>query len=153
MQRLELKVPPVAVFLVFSIVMWVAARELPRASFQVPGAGVIAAILAIISAGLGITAILAFRRNSTTVHPSRPENSSTIVTGGVYRYTRNPMYLSLALLLLAWATKLGNVVALACLPAFVAYMTRFQIRPEERTLLSRFGSTYAEYMDSVRRWV
>ncbi len=153
MQRLELKVPPVAVFLVFSIVMWVAARELPRASFQVPGAGVIAAILAIISAGLGITAILAFRRNSTTVHPNFPDRTSAIVTGGIFRYTRNPMYLSLALLLAAWAAKLGNVVSQACIPAFVAYMTRFQIRPEERTLLSRIGSTYAEYMDSVRRWI
>lgn len=153
MQRLELKIPPVAVFLVFSIIMWVAARELPRFSFSLPGSTAIAAVLAIIAAGFGITAVLDFRRRSTTVHPKYPERSSAIVTSGVYRYSRNPMYLSLALLLAAWAAKLGNLVSVACVPAFMAYMTRFQIKPEERVLLSKFGVPFGEYMESVRRWI
>ena len=153
MQRLELKIPPVAVFLVFGALMWVAARVFTRASFSFPGAALIAVILGTTGAAIGVMGILAFRRNETTVHPNYPEKSSTIVTEGIYRHTRNPMYLGLALILTAWASKLGNPVSLLGVPAFIAYITRFQIMPEERVLLSRFGSPFGEYMDSVRRWM
>lgn len=153
MQRLELKIPPVAVFLVFGAIMWAAANAFPWASFSLPGAAIIVVMLGATGAGLGVMGLLAFRRGKTTVHPSHPERSSAVVTEGIYRYTRNPMYLGLAFFLTAWATKLGNVVSLLCVPAFIAYMTRFQILPEERALLSKFGATFGEYMDSVRRWM
>ena len=153
MQRLELKVPPVAVFLIFGALMWAAAKYLPSASFSLPGAIMIAVTLGATGAVLGVMGILAFRRHKTTVHPNYPEKSSAIVTEGIYRRTRNPMYLGLALILTAWATRLGNPVSLLGVPAFVAYITRFQIMPEERALLSRFGTPFRDYMDSVRRWM
>ena len=153
MQRLELKIPPLAVFLVCGVVMWMAAKEVPVAAVSVPAAGVVAAMLAATGAALGATALMTFRRNATTVHPTYPERSTAIVTTGVYRYTRNPMYLGLAMFLAAWAAWLGNLVALACLPVFIAYMTRFQIKPEERALQAKFGPSFADYMNAVRRWL
>ena len=153
MQSLELKIPPVAVFLVFGALIWVIDRAVPAAAFTLPGAAIIAAALAGVGAFFGVAGILAFRRQGTTVHPIHPDRASAVVTVGVYRFTRNPMYLGLALFLLAFAIRLGNLVAVAFVPAFMAYMTRFQIRPEERVLLAKFGAEFGNYMQSVRRWI
>ena len=86
------------------------------------------------------------------MHPRAPERSSRLVTGGVYRFSRNPMYLALALFLLAWALWLGNGAALVWPALFAAYLTRFQIVPEERALAAKFGQEYAQYCRRVRRW-
>ncbi len=83
----------------------------------------------------------------------KPDTASSVVTAGIYRATRNPMYLGLALALAGWAMYLSNLVALLIVPAFVAYMTQFQIKPEERTLLAKFGPGFAAYMAAVRRWI
>ena len=101
----------------------------------------------------GIGGVLAFRRHETTVDPTRPHKASALVVASVYRHTRNPMYLGLALVLAAWAMYLANLVALLVLPAFIAYMTRFQIKPEEEALLDKFGAEFALYMSRVRRWL
>ena len=153
MDKLELKVPPVAVFVVFGALMWGLAGALPGLFFPVPGAAIIAAVLASIGAALGVAGLLAFRRHGTTVHPIHPDKASAIVSEGVYRHTRNPMYLGLALFLLAWGAWLSNLVSLAGVPAFIAYMTRFQIRPEEQALLAKFGPAFGDYMQSARRWL
>jgi protein-S-isoprenylcysteine O-methyltransferase Ste14 len=153
MNRLELKIPPVAVFVAFGALMWAIARALPQATLPVPGAAALAATLSALGAALAVAGILAFRRQDTTVHPIHPHKASAIVSEGIYRYTRNPMYLGLALFLLAWAAWLGNLVSFTGVPAFVAYMTRFQIRPEERALLAKFGPAFSDYMQTVRRWM
>jgi protein-S-isoprenylcysteine O-methyltransferase Ste14 len=83
----------------------------------------------------------------------KPQKATTVVTTGIYQYTRNPMYLGLFLFLAALAVKLGNPTAMPFLPAFVAYMNRFQIAPEERILEAQFGDTYTDYKSRVRRWI
>ena len=83
----------------------------------------------------------------------KPETASSIVTVGIYRFTRNPMYLGLAFALAGWAIYLANLAALLIVPIFVAYMTQFQIKPEERALLAKFGADFAAYMAAVRRWL
>ena len=100
-----------------------------------------------------IGGVVAFRRAKTTVNPMKPDTASSLVVSGIYRYTRNPMYLGFLLLLMAWAAALSNVLALVSLLAFVLYMNRFQIVPEERMLASRFAQDYAEYRARVRRWL
>jgi protein-S-isoprenylcysteine O-methyltransferase Ste14 len=83
----------------------------------------------------------------------RPDASSAIVTGSVYRLSRNPMYLGFLLVLAAWAMFLSSLAAALVLPGFVGYMNRFQIVPEEQVLLKKFGPAYAQYMSRVRRWL
>ena len=133
--------------------MWLVAKQVPQAAVDIPRSLPVAVAFTLAAAWLGVKAILDFRRSGTTVHPHTPEKASTVVADGVYRYTRNPMYLALAVALLAWAVRLGNVAAFAGVPAFVAYMTRFQVKPEERVLAEKFGAPYREYMQTVRRWV
>ena len=110
----------------------------------------------LIVAGLGfdLFGLLAFRASRTSINPLKPERASTLVTGGVYRLSRNPMYVGMALLLLAWAAAL--VVLAGLWPGrgcYVLYITQFQIRPEERVLQARFGQDYLNYTARVRRWL
>jgi protein-S-isoprenylcysteine O-methyltransferase Ste14 len=150
---LELRIPPVAVFLIAGAGMWLLGHYCTAAAVVVPGAGIIAAGCAAAGIAVGAAGLGAFRRHGTTVHPMHPGKASTVVSTGVYRFTRNPMYLGLALVLAGWAVRLGNVAGMLLLPLFMAYMTRFQIVPEERALLERFGADFSTYRARVRRWL
>ena len=136
---------------VCALLMWLVA--VPALDFPLPGRALIAAAFFVVSLVIGLPAVLGFRRAKTTVNPLKPEASTALVTGGIYRWTRNPMYLAMLLLLLAWACIVSNWAALAMLPLFVAYLNRFQIAPEERALQARFGAEFESYRRKVRRWL
>jgi protein-S-isoprenylcysteine O-methyltransferase Ste14 len=150
---MELKIPPVALVLLIGGLMGVAAWRLPTLTFPLPGRAFIAGGLAAAGAVVCLLGVASFRRARTTVNPMTPEASSSLVVVGVYRGTRNPMYLGFLLMLCGLACFLSNAVAAALLPVFVLYMTRFQIRPEERALEARFGADFIAYKGRVRRWI
>jgi protein-S-isoprenylcysteine O-methyltransferase Ste14 len=108
-------------------------------------------------AGLGVLVavlgMLAFRRAKTTINPVNIGAASSIVTSGVYRYTRNPMYVGLALMLVGWAVHIAVPFVLVGPVVFILFITRFQIIPEERVLTSKFGGEYRKYQERVRRWL
>ncbi|VEJ29982.1 Putative protein-S-isoprenylcysteine methyltransferase [Rothia dentocariosa] len=85
--------------------------------------------------------------------PVRPERTVNIVSSGIYRLSRNPMYLGMACILTGWAVWLWQVQAVLGVVLFVAWITRFQIIPEERILTQKFGTEYRHYRQQVRRWV
>lgn len=153
MKFLELKIPPLVQVLLAGFAMWLLSHFAPRLSFAVPGSRIVALALACLGLAIGLAGVLAFRSARTTVDPRFPDKASAIVTAGIYRRTRNPMYLGLLCVLIGWAFFLENFLPLACLPGFVLYMNRFQIGPEERAMDSKFGSAYRAYKDSVRRWI
>jgi len=154
MAKLELKIPPPAILILCGVFAWLTSVTVTT---PLDGHGVVATILAILSMSVGImlaaSAILSFRRMETTIDPKKPDDASTLVTSGIYRFTRNPMYLALLLLLSGWVIYLGSIMGIAFLFIFVAYITRFQIRPEERILASIFGEAYFNYCGEVRRWI
>ena len=153
MQFLELKVPPVPLAAVFAAVMFGLSLLAPVATVALPGRTCIAVALALVGVAIALAGVVAFRAHRTTVNPLTPSTSSVVVSSGVYRFSRNPMYLGFLLALAGWAVYLSNVLAALLLPAFVAYMNRCQIKPEERALLAKFGPPFAQYMAAVRRWV
>ena len=134
-------------------VMLGVTHAMPPLSFRIPGRTVVALALAALGVGSAIAGVIAFRDRHTTVNPLTPSASSAIVTGGIYRVSRNPMYLGFLLVLAGWGVYLSNAGTALLLPAFVAYLTRYQIKPEERALLAKFGTEYAQYMSRVRRWL
>lgn len=154
MTWLELKIPPPVVTLVVGALMWLVARS-SGGSVEVSQSVRIAIVIAMVVLGvaLGLAGIVGLRRAATTLNPTRPSTASALVTGGVFRVTRNPMYLGLLAWLLAWAVYLSSWQALLCLPLLVLYLNRFQIRPEERALSARFGADYDAYQAAVRRWL
>ena len=153
MRWLETKIPPPIVMLLLGIAAWGAARLLPDLSYTLPQRTLISACLALAGVVLNVLPKLAFQRAGTTVNPLRPQLSSQLVTSGVYRYTRNPMYLGQAVILLGWALYLHNAAALLAVPALMLYITRFQIQPEERHLSARFADAYAAFRTQVPRWL
>ncbi len=149
---LELRVPPVVVGLCAAGGMWLAALVAPGATFAVSGRVEVAIALAALGAVIALAGVAAFRRVRTTVNPTTPQASSTVVTSGVYRWSRNPMYVGFLLVLIGWSVYLFNFVSALLVPAFVVYMNHFQIKPEERALVAKFGTEYTEYMQRIRRW-
>lgn len=150
---LELKIPPLVLVAVLALVMWFAAAYTPGWPGAEPLQTWLPRILLAAGALLMAMGAVAFRRHRTTVDPTRPDDASALVTSGVYRVTRNPMYLGMLLVLLAWGVALKSPVALLVVAGFVLYMNRFQITPEERALRNRFGEAFDDYCRSVRRWL
>jgi protein-S-isoprenylcysteine O-methyltransferase Ste14 len=153
MKSLEVTIPPPAVAAAIAVVMWGTSRLAPL--LQLPDALRLSAAAAILLLGIGFSAggVLAFRRARTTLNPTKPQQASSLVNSGVYRITRNPMYVGLSCVLVAWAVFLSSAWALLGPVAFVLYIGRFQVAPEERALAKLFGSEYADYQAKVRRWL
>jgi len=150
---MSLKVPPLLLAAIFAGAMYGLARLVPAAAFGLPGRTAVSAGLGILGLVIVAAAVISFRRQQTTVNPMTPEASTAVVTGGVFRFSRNPMYLGMLLVLAGWAAYLANATAFLLLPVFVVYLNRFQIRPEEQALLEHFGPQYSRYMAAVRRWI
>jgi protein-S-isoprenylcysteine O-methyltransferase Ste14 len=133
--------------------MWGLRAAAPGLTADYPGRMAIAVVIAALGIAAAAAGVLAFRRARTTVNPLDLEKSTAVVSTGIYRFSRNPMYLGMLLVLVAWAVFLANPVTLAGPSLFVLYVNRFQIRPEERALMQRFGEPYRVYLGRVRRWL
>ncbi len=153
MSALELKIPPVLLTALFVVLMWLISHVTP--SIALLSAFRISSLLLFAAAGtfVGLAGVAAFRKAGTTVNPLSPDTSTSLVATGIFKRTRNPMYLALMLALIGWSAYLANLFALALTAGFVLYMNRFQIQPEERALEAQFGDQYFEYSRKVRRWV
>jgi protein-S-isoprenylcysteine O-methyltransferase Ste14 len=154
MNRLELKILPDVVLLFTAAGMWIAARLTPSlANLSLPTRVITAVIFCIAGLAIVQAAGLEFRRLNTSTDPLRPVSTSALATSGIYRLTRNPMYLGMTIVLLGWGLFLMNFVSLGLVSLFVLYINFFQILPEERILSARFGEAFAVYRKRVRRWL
>ncbi len=150
---MALKIPPLILVVIAAFLMWGLAQLMPAWGFDMLWAKAFALELGLVGLGVSALGIVAFRQARTTVNPLAPELASALVVAGIYRYTRNPMYLGFLILLLGWAVYLENAAPFLVLPLFVLYMTRFQIQPEERALETLFGQEFVAYKQAVRRWI
>lgn len=153
LKRLELKIPPLVILLLAAVFMYVVGRYAPVVLIMFAGQVVIAVILAIVGAQVAIAGARACYDQKTTVNPLHPEQTTHLMTDGVFKVSRNPIYLGLACMLLGFVIWLGALTALLVWAGFVAYITRFQIIPEERSLQQQFGDTYSAYRQRTRRWL
>ena len=153
MNALALKVPPVAQVIITAAAMYGVSKMVPSLTFLLNGSTALAVGLGVIGMSLGVMGVTQFRIAQTTPNPQALEKVSSLVTSGIYRYSRNPMYLGLVLILLGWAFYLSHFLAFVLLPVFILYMTRFQIQPEEQMMARKFGKTYQAYLNKVRRWI
>ena len=153
MRVLELKVPPLAIGVLLAALMWLVSWAVPTLNFVIQGRELLALIFALAGTIIIAFGVASFRRAKTTINPMKPESSSSLVPSGIYRFSRNPMYLGFLLALFGWAVFLSNALSFVCLPAFIYYMNRFQIEPEEKALAGKFGEEYVAYKSRVRRWL
>jgi len=150
---LKLKIPPPAYMLIFATLMWLLNKYVPIIHWILPPGNKIG-LLAIAGAFLmDLSSLILFFRKHTTPNPFKPDNASHLVTSGMYRITRNPMYLGLLIILSGWAVYLGSVTPFLLLPLFVWVINVEQIFPEEEILEKKFGQQYRDYKEKVRRWI
>lgn len=147
------QIPPPLVAAVVALLIWCTHRFLPILPMPFPYKDFVAALIALVGSAVCISGVVSFRRARTTVNPLRPDTASALVVSGVYRFSRNPMYLGFSLLLVSWVVYLAEWSGLLAVGAFMAYMTRFQILLEERALETNFGAAFLEYKQRVRRWL
>lgn len=146
-------IPPPLLALACGALMWAIARKTGLPAFDFPGRVPLAALLAGAGLLIDLVSVAAFIRARTTVNPLAPEKSAALVVEGLYRFSRNPMYLGMLLILSGWAAWLGQPLGLVVAGLFVVLIERLQILPEERALEEKFGDGYRAYRKRVRRWI
>lgn len=147
------KIPPPIIGLCSAACMWLLSTYAPIHHIEIPLNHILAATLAVMGLTIDLAALWSFKKAKTTVNPINPEKTSKVVTTGIYRYTRNPMYLGMLLLLFAFAIYLNTASPWLIPVLFVWVITVSQIKREEQTLEKLFGQDYVMYKQAVRRWL
>lgn len=118
---------------------------------MLPAARLVGWSLVALGVAINVSAWIVFLRARTPVLPTRP--TTAIVTSGPYKFTRNPLYLSLAIVYLGMPLLLGYAWPYIFFPIIPFLVARLVIRREESYLVRKFGAEYTRYRDSVRRWL
>lgn len=150
---LKAKVPPVVVGAAALGLMWWLAEALPGLNFDFTGRLGLAGALGTLGFALTGRGVLSFILAHTSVDPHHPSKATHLVTDGVYRFTRNPMYLGLATALMGAAVWLGNPLGLIGVAFFVVWIDRLQIPAEEEALKRIFGAEFERFTKRTRRWL
>ena len=153
MSRRPLRLPPVAVTVMFAGVMWFVSSATPTVAVPLSIRAATALVLAVVGGVIAVMAVRGFRRAHTSVNPMDLGRTEALVTDGVFRFSRNPMYVAMLFLLLAFSCWLSSPVSLVAALVFVPAINRLQIVPEERALSRQFGASYLTYCKTVRRWI
>ncbi len=133
--------------------MWLLSRYLPISKLIESPWNNLGIVMVILAALMDFTSLYLFFKKRTTPNPMKPEFTTGLVTNGMYRFSRNPMYLGMLVMLIGFAVYLGQLTPFLILPAFYFLITEMQIKPEEEMLEQKFGKEYLEYKRRVRRWL
>lgn len=146
---MQLKFPPPLIFTCCAVLIWALPGGGDPYVVQTVAAGVVGVLSCIFAGG----ALWHFHQEKTTLDPRHPAHARALVTSGIYRLSRNPMYLALAGLLAAESLWLNQWLGFAVVGGFVWGITRWQILPEEQILTQKFGKAYQDYKKHVPRWL
>lgn len=150
---LKTKIPPPVYMLIMAYIMWLLDKFLPLYNWLNSPWNKLGLIIIGMAVLLDIWSLLLFFHAKTTPNPMKPGSTSHLVTSGLYRYSRNPMYLGLLVMLIGWGLYLGSLSPLSMLPLFIRLLTKQQIEPEEIILMDKFGPEYKDFQQRVRRWI
>ena len=150
---MKLKIPPAIQVLLFAALMWVIRMLTDVKHVEFEYQEIVSWLVFSIGVVMGVIAVFAFRKASTTVDLIKPAKASQLVITGIYKFTRNPMYLGMFFILIAFAIRLGSFYSLPVLAIYVWYITTFQIKPEEEVLTELFKDDFISYRKSVNRWI
>ena len=150
---MKLLIPPPILTLMSAILMLIISKYFNKANFSLNQHNQFALFFLIVALIIILISIAKFIKIKTTSSPLKPNKTSILVDSGIYKYTRNPMYLGLLLILFSLFFYLKNFLSFLVLPLFVIYITKNQILPEEKVLENLFGDQYKKYKNKVRRWI
>ena len=148
---LKTKIPPPIIAIAFIVILYISSVWMDSYIFE--GQSIFSLFILILGLGCVLSASTQFRRINTTVNPLNPESASHLVVDGIFKFTRNPMYIGLCAAILAFGIYVGTWFVFILLPLFVVSINYLQIVPEEIALQKLFGDEYVSYCNSVRRWI
>lgn len=151
MTALENRIPPPLVLVIILLLMKLLASV--GGHWSSPDLRWLAAIFAVLGVGCAVAGVMGFRKAQTTVNPLNPSKASSLVTNGIYRFSRNPMYLGMLFITIAFGLSLSSFISLLGVALFALFITRFQIVPEERAMKELFGAQFNEYSSRTSRWL
>lgn len=151
MKTLELKIHPPIVLLICLGLVYFLSHYLPMLAIPLILSNLYIYV-AVVGVLIPLVGLWEFRKAKTTIDPTKPEKTTNLVSNGIYRFTRNPMYLGMQFIIIAAVLKFTNYLGFIALPCFILYITQFQIKPEERIIEGIFGEEYIQYKKKVRRW-
>jgi len=145
---LDTKIPPPIVTIIILLIIYL---------FDLNEYNLNTDIISIITLFIGlifiISAVIQFINRKTTVNPTKPHKTSTLVITGTYKITRNPMYLGMLLIIISFALYNASIISIILIPLFIFYINKFQIEPEEFEMRKKFGKEYEDYCKKVDRWI
>ncbi len=150
---MKLLIPPPVYALMLGVLMWFLNDKVPIVHFIHAPWNKLGLALILMAVLFDVWSIFLFFKKHTTPNPMKPENTSDLVISGLYKVTRNPMYVGLQTILTGYAIWLGSLSPFFVLPLFYFIITEMQIKPEEAILEKKFGQDYLNYKNSVRRWL
>lgn len=150
---MTLKIPPVVQVVIVAVAMWLTALLLPSATISFSPIKWLGGFLCVAGVASALCGVFAFKKANTTVDPRSPNKTTSLVIQGIYKYSRNPMYLGFLFFLIGLSFILGNFASVVLLPMFVLFMNRYQIMPEENFMQEKFGAEFELYKRRVRRWI
>ena len=145
------KIPPPIVTLVFGLCIYLSKSFFPEFSFSILSS--LSIISFIVGISVLVTAIISFKNHETTVNPISIEKASSLVVTGIFKYSRNPMYLGMSFILLGLTLKYNLIGGLIFTGLFMLFITIFQIKPEETAMEKLFDQEWKDYVSNVRRWL
>ena len=148
---IKTKFPPPLVALTFGFLINYTKNIFPK--IEVKNEFIFGSFMIISGLIIILSAIILFKKYQTTITPLNPSNATKLITDGIYKFSRNPMYLGLLLVLLGISTILNPIGGLFLIPLFILYLNFFQIIPEENAMINLFKDEFLEYKENVRRWI
>jgi protein-S-isoprenylcysteine O-methyltransferase Ste14 len=148
---METKIPPPVVTLIFGFAIYLSRKIFPEIEIQY--ASFFGMFLLLLGFFILISAVKLFRNDKTTVNPLSPEQATKLVTNGIFKLSRNPMYLGMAVILASVAVFFNIIGGIIFMALFCLYITKFQIIPEEKAMKELFAQDFERYMQATRRWI
>ena len=151
MMHIKTKIPPPLVALTFGFLINYTKNIFPK--IEIKNEKIFGSIMIISGLIIILYAIILFKKYQTTITPLNPSNATKLITDGIYKFSRNPMYLGLSLMLLGISIILNLTGGFFLIPLFILYLNLFQIIPEENAMVDLFKDEFLEYKKNVRRWI
>jgi protein-S-isoprenylcysteine O-methyltransferase Ste14 len=148
---IKTKFPPPLVALTFGFLINYTKNIFPK--IEIKNENFFGSIMIISGFIIILSAIILFKKYKTTITPLNPSNATKLITGGIYKFSRNPMYLGLLLVLLGISFMINIIGGFLLIPLFILYLNLFQIIPEENAMVDLFKDEFLDYKKNVRRWI
>ena len=151
MMNIKTKFPPPLVALTFGFLINYTKNIFPK--IEIKWGDVFGSTIIIFGIIIILSSIVLFKKYKTTITPLKPSKATKLITDGIYKFSRNPMYLGLLLVLVGISIILNLTGGFFFILLFILYMNLFQIIPEDNAMVGLFKDEFLDYKKNVRRWI